>query len=430
MRAWEIVRLALGGLRRSPLRAVLTGLGVAIGSAALVAMVAFAIGLQIQAETPFRALALLNNIQVSLKEGEEAKNVPPLDDEALARMEQIPGVDAAYPDIRVRGVTIRHGDKTALGLAVGMPRESALFGIEQEMLVAGRFFTQGTAAEAVVGIDLLKPLGFETAADAVGTQVTLELAGLAAQDAKSFTFQEKQLEVEVVGVYQPPPMMPAPARSGIALPVDLMKRVPGVRIESMLNRLKAGAKSAASGYDTATVRVHDPANLDAVERQIQAMGYRTRTVLSRLQQMRNFFLFLQVLLAVLGGVALLIAALGIVNTLLMAVLERYQEIGLYKAIGASDRDLLVLFLTEAATLGLLGSLGGLLLGWLVSLGIDFGVNVYLRHQGATEYIRLFAFPFWLIAATVGFSVCVSILAGVYPALRAARIDPIRALREG
>ena len=114
------------------------------------------------------------------------------------------------------------------------------------------------------------------------------------------------------------------------------------------------------------VRVREPADLAAVEEQIKNMGFQTSTMLSHFKEMRTFLIFLQVLLGAVGTVALVVAALGIVNTLLMAVLERYQEIGICKAIGASDGDILVLFLTEAGMLGLLGGLGGLLLGRVVS----------------------------------------------------------------
>ena len=89
------------------------------------------------------------------------------------------------------------------------------------------------------------------------------------------------------------------------------------------------------------MRVRDAADLTAVEEQIKNMGFQTRTVLSRFKEMRMFFIFLQVLLGAVGTVALVVAALGIVNTLLMSVLERHQEIGICKAVGASDGDILV-----------------------------------------------------------------------------------------
>lgn len=426
MRALKIAVLALSGLRRTPLRTALTALGVTIASAALVTLVAFALGLQRQVETPFRMLALLNNIQVTAKEDDAS--APPLDDAALVQMAELPGVAAAYPDIRVRGIQLRFGDKTAIGIGLGTPREISLFGVEQDLIVAGRFFRQDDQPEAVLGTQLVGNLGFASPEEALGKTLTVEAVGLASQDAKSFTVERKQLAVTVVGVYRAPPLLPGPARQGILLPVDLMKEVPGARVQSALSALKLGASRAAAGYESATVRVGDPMDIDSIEQQIQAMGYKTRTVLSRLRHMRTFFLTLQVLLASVGTVALVVAALGIINTLLMSVLERYQEIGVYKAIGASDGDIFVLFLTEAAVLGLLGAAGGLLLGWLVSLGIQFGVNVYAQSRGVEEHLAMFAFPAWLLAATVAFTTVLSVAAGVYPALRAARVDPIRALR--
>jgi putative ABC transport system permease protein len=129
-----------------------------------------------------------------------------------------------------------------------------------------------------------------------------------------------------------------------------------------------------------------------------------------------------------GTVALVVAGPGIINTLVMSVLERYQEIGIYKAIGASDRDLLVLFLCEAGMIGLLGGLGGLALGSLVSWLLELAVGAYAQSQGVTFHLALFAFPYWLLLGALVFALVVSVLAGVYPAVRAARVDPIRALR--
>jgi putative ABC transport system permease protein len=127
-------------------------------------------------------------------------------------------------------------------------------------------------------------------------------------------------------------------------------------------------------------------------------------------------------------VALVVAALGIINTLLMAVLERYREIGAYKALGASDGDIRLLFLAEAGLVGLLGGLGGLVLGRVVSLGLEVVVNAVARDHGIEGPVMVFAFPWPLLGGAVLFAVVVSVLAGVYPAGRAARIDPIRALR--
>jgi putative ABC transport system permease protein len=158
------------------------------------------------------------------------------------------------------------------------------------------------------------------------------------------------------------------------------------------------------------------------------MGFEARSVLSRVKEARRFFVFMEVLLASVGTVGLVVAGLGILNTLLMTVMERYQEIGIYKAIGASNGDVRILFLTEAAVLGLAGGLGGLLLAKIVCWFLQWGINQYALHQGIEGPTDAFHFPLWLLAGAVFYAVVISVLSGLYPASRAARIDPIHALR--
>jgi putative ABC transport system permease protein len=124
---------------------------------------------------------------------------------------------------------------------------------------------------------------------------------------------------------------------------------------------------------------------------------------------------------------LTVASLGIINTMVMSILERTREIGIMKAIGGSDGDVRRIFLVEASAIGLLGGITGILLGWLVGRIINFGANYYIVQQGGTPG-NLFSLPVWLIAGALGFSLVVSLAAGVFPARRAARLDPIHALR--
>ena len=431
-RTWWIARLALGGLRRTPLRVGLTALGVAIASGALVSMVAFALGLQRAAETPFEVLGLLNNIEISPKKDEPSDDLPDkpavLDDAALKQIEALPGVAAAYPDFRIAGVKLTRGDKTKSGMAIGLPPEAALFGSTADLLVAGRFFNTADQAEAVLGERLVRDLGFDSPDDAIGAEVTLEASGLVPGEAESFTFQQQELTITIVGVYSLSQMVPQLGRGGVVLPVELIKDIPGARFAPNFRHLRSGGDFTRDGYSSATVRVKQFSDLAPVEKAIEQMGFKTRTLLSQLEKMRAFFVFMDVLLAALGTVALVVAGLGIVNTLLMSVLERYQEIGISKAIGASDGDVAVLFLTEAGVIGLIGGLAGLVLGWVVAWALEIAINVYAQSQEVTAHLNVFAFPLWLLVSAVLFSVAVSVAAGLFPAIRAARIDPIRALR--
>ena len=428
MRKWMIIRLAVAGLCRTPLRVALTSLGVAIAAGALVSMVGFALGVQKQAEIPFQTLDLLNNIQVTLKEDDDSEDGPVLDDEALRRMERIPGVSLCYPVFLATGIEITYKDESQTAMAVGLPREAMLLGSMQDTLVAGDFFTVGDAPEVLITKRISDGLGFDSPKEAVGKTVTLEAMGLAPEESETFRFERREFQLTVVGVYSMPGMSPGMLGRGAVLPMELIRHIPGIEAAPVLENLRAGRSGKNAGYERVTVRVTHPKEIESVEEEIGKMGFKTRTFMSRFDEMRNFFLFLDVLLASVGTVALIVAALGIVNTLLMSVLERYQEIGVYKTIGASDGDLLVLFLTEAGVIGLLGGLGGLLIGSVVSWGLEIAANMYAQSQGATAELELFAFPLWLLLGAIGFSIAVSVFAGVYPALRAARVDPIKALR--
>ena len=428
MRMWKIVLLALGGLRRTPLRVTLTALGVTIAAGALVSMVAFALGVQRQAETPFQALGLLNVIRVTPPKEEGSTETPILDDAALQEMESLPGVLVAFPDFRLTDVTVTHEQQSKKVTAIGLPRQVPLLTELEGIMIAGEYFSPGNSPELLLSRRLAADLGFDSPATALGAKVTLEASGLTPDQSATFKYEQKQLVVQVVGVFDVPGMLPGPIARTVLLPVASMKEIPGVRFAPALRLLRAGKDSGTAGYAKATVRVRSHVDLESVDKAIQEMGFRTRTMLSRVEEMRTFFVFIDVLLASVGTVALVVAGLGIVNTLLMSVLERYQEIGIYKAIGASDGDLAVLFLTEAGVIGLIGGLGGLLLGRTVAWLLEIAINTYARSQGVDTHLDVFAFPLWLLTATVLFAVLVSVLSGVYPALRAARIDPIRALR--
>ena len=106
----------------------------------------------------------------------------------------------------------------------------------------------------------------------------------------------------------------------------------------------------------------------------------------------------------------------------MAILERRHEIGVLKALGAADRDVRQLFFTEAGVMGLFG--GSLeFIGWAIGRIINFVTNIYLTRQNLPSE-NIWSVPFWLVAAAIGFSIVVSLVAGLYPASRAAKLDPV------
>jgi putative ABC transport system permease protein len=417
------MRLALGSLRRSPLRITLTSLGVAIASGALVSMVGLALGLQAQAEEPFHRMELANRIDVL-----PSQTHPPkvLDDAALARIVALPGVLLAYPDFRLTGIEVACAGRKSTASAAGMPPEAAQLRFVRDALVAGSFLDGPDSV--VLGVRLARDLGFSAPDQAIGRQLTLTARGLAPDGKGAFRSEERRLDVRIVGVWDPPGGRHGFTADALVVAVDLVRSLPGARFESGWERLWSGRGDPATGYGRAIVRVDRPSDLFTVDRQIREMGLQTETLLGRFKELQTGFALMDLLLTAVGTVALVVAGLGIINTLLMAVLERYREIGVYKALGASDGDVRLLFLAEAGLVGLLGGLGGLLLGRVVSWGIEVGVNAVARSKGVDAPLLTFAFPPYLLGGALLFALVVSVVSGVYPASRAARTDPIAALR--
>jgi putative ABC transport system permease protein len=178
---------------------------------------------------------------------------------------------------------------------------------------------------------------------------------------------------------------------------------------------------------SAVVRVRSPQSTQDVEEQIKKMGFAAYSLNDALQGAKRAFIILDIVLSLIGSIALAVSALGIVNTMVMSILERTREIGIMKAIGGSDGDVRRIFLIEASAIGCLGGIGGVALGWAVGRAINFGANIYIQQQGGAPG-NLFSLPFWLIGGAIGFSIVISLVAGSYPAARAARLDPIQALR--
>jgi putative ABC transport system permease protein len=187
-----------------------------------------------------------------------------------------------------------------------------------------------------------------------------------------------------------------------------------------------------TGYSQATVKVEDVKQVVEINDTITAMGYQAFTPQSYLEGINNFYVILQVIFGGVGAIALLVAAIGIANTMAMAILERTREIGLMKAVGATNRDVLSIFLGEAAGIGFIGGEGGVLIGWLAGQGINVVALIYLAQQaeqggGLPSSVAVYT-PFWLPVFALVFATFIGLVSGLYPALRAATLVPVLALK--
>ena len=165
-----------------------------------------------------------------------------------------------------------------------------------------------------------------------------------------------------------------------------------------------------------------------VKDSVEALGYRSFSFAEQFDEMRKFFVYFDLALGIIGLIALATASLGIINTMFMSILERKKEIGVLKSLGADDGEIRQLFLAESGMIGTIGAIGGILLGWVVSSISSLVAMKVMSSQGLPP-TELFATPPWLILVALAIGISISLLAGIYPASRAARIDPVNALRD-
>ena len=432
MKLADVLALGLANLRQTRLRTMLTMLGVAIGVAALVGMVSLGVGLQESLNARLLKTGFFQTIGVFPQGESRATAQPPrpLDDVALVAIRQIPGVRRVDPDIRIP-LRIEVNGKSAGGLAVGLPLEASDEALFREM-PAGKFFSAEDAREIILNTEMARNLGFARPADLVGKTVTASVGGRGGRSGPGAGFpgipalpSALALELRVVGLVERERAIFGSFGSQIYVPFKLAEQ----QQKAFRERLAIFPPAAAflSGFQRATVILHSARDLDRVEAAIRGLGFRTISISSAISQLRRVFLIVDLILAFVGSIGLSVACLGIVNTMVMAVLERTREIGVMKAVGAEDGDIRRIFLAESAALGALGGVLGLLLAWALGRAVNAGANIYFARQGFQPE-NLFQIPLWLLAAAIGFSVAVSIASGLYPAARAARIDPTRALR--
>ena len=341
----------------------------------------------------------------------------------------VPGATAAQP--------------AAPGAAAPLPRFSGIAAIPMSSRdtetfenLQGKFFSSPDADEAILQSDLAKDLTKGDPARILGHDIVLRYAerqqsadAAAPSDIiGAFNVVAREKRLRVVGLVEREPFGGGPVIGGNARVMIPQKTVEALRTMSPTD-LRDIMRSSGGGptYSSLIVHLARPENVQAVEDEVKKMGFGTWSLLDASRNLQRFFAILDMFLGIFGSLALAVASLGIINTLVMAILERRREIGIMKAIGASDADVRGLFFAEAGAMGVLGGVLGVALGWAIGQAINGGTNLYLRRQDLpTEQFWLV--PWWLVAGAIAFALVVSLVSGLYPASRAARLNPVEALR--
>jgi putative ABC transport system permease protein len=456
MKLRDLTELAARNLREAVLRNSLTTLGIAVGVASLVAMLSLGVGLQELASTRLSRSGLFDAVFVTTQANMRAFGGPPrqqsstsqpsrkLDDDARQQLAKIKNVVEVYPEVRFP-TEVQFEGKPYMTTVAGIPASARGDGAFDEM--KGSFFSGPEANEAILQIEFARDLSKQTdsligkelvlryaekeplpADDAAGKPTSSHSSAAdAASSSGGFSLVPREMKLRIIGVVETEPAtgFGGFGRGRLLIPLQIAQNLRIAQPTDMREMLRGNAGKPS--YESLTVRVSSPKAVQGVEDAIKGMGFGTFSILDATKNLRLFFTVFDLLLGIFGSLALTVASLGIINTLVMAILERRREIGILKALGAADRDVRRLFFAEAGAMGLLGGILGVGIGWLIGRALTFGTNVYLQRQELPP-IDLSSIPWWMVVGAIAFSFFVSLAAGMYPASRAARLNPVEALR--
>ena len=440
----DIVDLAVRNLLRRRTRSVLAILGVIIGTSSIVVMLSLGLGMNAGFDEQLKMIGDLHVINImpggggGPQLGNEASGK--LDDLAMENISVIKGVTAITPILNVylRVVAGKYlADFNVLGIKPEMMEKMGF------KLAEGRLLKTGDANEIVFGKETLNwfynpykpqqsnPNG-KPPVDVLKTKLIMTGDHTYGEKNQNQTDSDKtinylEFKAKGVGVLEL-----VNGNSDYSIYMDLQA---AEKIKKANNKAEGIiGNDRGKQYEQAIAYIDDIGKIESISEKIKDLGFYVYNSGDWIRQMQNTSKMIQAVLGGIGAISLLVAALGITNTMVMSIYERTREIGVMKVLGASLKDIRDLFLIEAGVIGLSGGIIGAILSFIISLlmntvfssqlGGIFG-NLNSGMQGANNISLI---PIWLVFAAIALSTVVGLLAGYYPARRAMRLSALEALR--
>lgn len=421
----ELLQLALGNMRRARGRVLMTAGGVVVGTTAVILLVALTNGLQLAAEKGFGSDASLTQIDVYPNwSPDPSVTIPQLTLDAVRAFWQIPGVQVVIPSVMLQGGELTVGKYTnwvgiqgidpALLPYLGLPLASGELALGDKKVLAGQaiqqnFYDPNSTEWQPIAVDFLEtpPALRLWKQDGSGAQRSVKL-GISAMIQQTGGPGDYAMYMDIQEV------------------LELNEWITGQRYDPETFK-----------FDQVVVRATNRETTNTVSEAIREMGFGAGGAGQFLNELNKFFDTMRLMLGAIGGVALIVAAFGVANTMMMAILERTREIGIMKAIGATDRDVLTVFLLEAGLVGLLGGVTGVGLSLLIQNLVNSSIQ-NVSNQGGMMFLpinpeqlggNLLIIPGELVIFALLLATSVGVIAGIYPALRAANLPPVLALKQ-
>lgn len=455
----DLIRLALKNFMRRKIRTFLTILGVIIGTAAIVVMLSLGIGMNESFKAQISRMGSLNVITVTpyfysqemmSMGGQPSMTV--LDDKSVAKIAELEGVEAITPVMQA-SLKLVSGKYTTYANIMGIdPAAMEKFDFN---IAEGRLLTSDDTAALVFGSST--PMNFYNPRSS-GRGRMIFYGGMNGMDQKPpvdvmndklvMTFDMSYGERKPVGVVtgqqtsnKPPKLYKTKGVGLLAqsqnekdynvyMNIEYLKKL--VRENSKNQDTRYASMNQNEGYQEVLVKIKDINDVTKVTKKINEMGYGTQSLADILKSMQQTAGTIQAVLGGIGAISLLVAALGITNTMIMSIFERTREIGIMKVLGCLLRDIRRLFLIEAGMIGFMGGIIGLLFSFgasyilnLVGGGL-FGGGGPPGPNGERDAISII--PVWLALSSIGFATLVGLISGFYPARRAMKLSALEAIK--
>lgn len=431
----DLIMMAVRNLWKRKLRTFLTVLGVVIGTTSIVVMISIGIGMnesfqkQVEEWGNLQVIDVYSNSSGMYMSDSNAGAGKPqkqavLDAAAIDQFKQMEYVEAVSPIVRESMMLVCGkyvGDASFIGIdpstmeALGYKVEEgrALNGEDKEGLVIGR---------GVIANFYNPKLSWQMQAEPPEINVMEEKILLTydwGYGTKNADKSIKAIKTPVLGI------MPDGGGNGysVVMPLKQMEKIKKEKEAWQKKKGNSGNnnQSKKGEYDHVAVKVNELDKVQEVQQQIKDMGYQATSLTDELETMKETTKMLRIVLGAIGAISLIVAAIGITNTMVMAIYERTREIGIMKVIGASLRDIKLLFLTEAAFIGFAGGVIGIATSFLMSLV----VNLVASKQASNMTSSI---PVWLYLSAVAFATIIGVLSGYLPAKRAMKLSALTAIK--
>lgn len=454
----DLIKMSLGNLWRRKLRTLLTVLGVIIGTASIITTLSLGFGMKEQNNKLLAQMGPVDVIRVVSypiydPETQTQKDSKPLDDNAVKELEAIENVQATIPTLEVDGVDLASKKYSNFAQIIGVdPEKYALLNPEMQW---GRFLESSDGEVAVFGGGLKRSWYDRNARggrmndmrDPDKTIVDLEKDPITMNIGESYDMDTEQRKyakthkIKVVGEFPEEDWETAynvyiPMDFALKLKKEIKRENDKQKAEETYGGMGYRDRNSTSKYSSIIVKVDDIKNMRAVDEKIKALGYNAQSNLQATDALNKNVESTQKILGGIGAVSLLVAAIGIANTMVMSIYERIKEIGIMKVIGANVSDIKKMFLTEAAFIGLFGGAMGIGVSYIASSIIN-----YLSKKGNPDEMggmmgglpmmgegKISIIPIWLVLVALLFATVVGVISGYYPAQKATKLSPLEAIR--